>query len=1242
MSTNMKLLEKVSDLIKVASQTFSDNVAEDVCNNARKSAEAISKAVIYNHFGEHLGTDIILGKKKADGTSVTSRIKELELATLSQIVTCENPRNSTIITNKRTRHRVASYLETVRTHGNPASHDPNSAEDFISIGHVNITKIAVVNLLKWFFEEYLEETIPTELNEVVKLLSNGETASTVIKELSNLKKFNIELKDWFHALDYTFDSLNIENDNFFVFVIKIPERRRTIDVLVYGVTSQIRVQHVKEVENLTDYHDCDEGWVVSTSNVTKAAKDYSEKASGSRSYICYNFDQLIEETIDLSNYFEWIETEITNKKIEKNYIPLYCEKMEIDERTKRFEAKNIYDEEDGGLERYIDYWQQDNQKEHISILGEFGTGKSWFCLYYTWKMIKKYKEAKKTNFPRPRIPILIHLRDYSKAMKVDTLISDFFFRLHKIEVKGAFSAFMQLNKMGKLLLIFDGFDEMADKVNKQKMIDNFWELASVINGSSKVVLSCRNEHFPQIKEGRSLLNAELKESTKFLTGESPQFEVLQLLKFNDEQIQKILSLHTNPEAVSKLINNEEIRDLLARPIMIDLIIDAIKDIEDNKPVDMARIYLYATQRKMERDIKQVRTFTSLADKLYFLCELSWEMISNDKLTINYKEFPNVINRLFNLDDKEIDYWRYDLRGQTILIIDEEDGNYKPAHKSFLEFFVAYKFAAELGILPDDFTECARLHINDQEAVNEDYTWSSYFNRNKIEGMKKKYKLRHFKQEDILYIIQSFGKLPLTKAILDIMMDIIKLDDEEVELKLLKLLDQCRKKPFEEVNYLTNNIVLLLLSFRNDYFSNKDLSDLSLRNFSIPSNPKYRPNKPEIGKKFLSTYGVFTNTLFDNCDLQNAELGNFIFERKRNIYAGASFRNANLKNFKFNSYQMDDLDIDEINKTVVLGSPVHILILDLESFQVKERVNDSAWNVSISTNKRIIAHSGWGKIKIRSIENLSLLKTLEIEPYINSNASETSNLWTGKFLFSKRSNILYAGCNNSYIYLYDLNSNKEIKALECFYNADRLSINHSENFLLSSGFDEFILWNLHTNEKVFFEKLSKEENDLVGFYAAFHPNLDQFAVSDEKSIRIFETQSQEKIFEISLEDCRHLTINGSGEFIAVSVKGEIFIYNYSTKELYTKFKIKSVISENSTIAEEDDDDYNYFVEEMKFNYYGTIIYILTTRQLLAVDICSLQLLNRYLHLDDLSGCEFINSSGLTPSKVNALKKNGAIF
>lgn len=136
--------------------------------------------------------------------------------------------------------------------------------------------------------------------------------------------------------------------------------------------------------------------------------------------------------------------------------------------------------------------------------------------------------------------LVIPLRDYAKAVSVESLFSEFFFRQHEIKLPG-YSAFEQLNPMGKLLLIFDGFDEMAARVDRQAMINNFWELAKVVVPGSKAILTCRTEHFPEAKEGRSLVNAELKASTANLTGEMPQFEVLELEKFNDEQIRQVLS-----------------------------------------------------------------------------------------------------------------------------------------------------------------------------------------------------------------------------------------------------------------------------------------------------------------------------------------------------------------------------------------------------------------------------------------------------------------------------------------------------------------------------------------------------------------------------------------------------------------------------------------------------------------------------------------------------------------------------
>jgi predicted NACHT family NTPase len=80
--------------------------------------------------------------------------------------------------------------------------------------------------------------------------------------------------------------------------------------------------------------------------------------------------------------------------------------------------------------------------------------------------------------------------------------------------------------------------------------------------------------------------------------------------------------------------------------MTEYVIGALPDITEGKPIDLARVYLYSIQRKMERDIKAERTFTSLADKLYFLCELSWEMLSTDQMSLNYRDFRERLRRLF--------------------------------------------------------------------------------------------------------------------------------------------------------------------------------------------------------------------------------------------------------------------------------------------------------------------------------------------------------------------------------------------------------------------------------------------------------------------------------------------------------------------------------------------------------------------------------------------------------------------
>ena len=443
----------------------------------------------------------------------------------------------------------------------------------------------------------------------------------------NVFALSQQMKGWFETLGYPFEKHEVWGENSFEWILKVPVRRGRFDrVLVKGVSGIVKAEHVLSLREATDALKVQEGWLIAAQRISPGAREEVKQHDG---LLCYTFDEMLDLDADFSGYLERLTKDIQDRGIDRKYVSLACTTDEINPKTQQKLRVSRYE----NIDSYIDTWLEEPSKEHVSVLGEFGTGKTWFALHYAWEALQKYQKAKKEGRSRPRLPLVVPLRDYAKAISVRSLFSEFFFDKHEILVPG-YSAFEQLNRMGKLLLIFDGFDEMAARVDRQATIDNFWELAKAVVPGSKVILTCRTEHFSEAQQGRELLNAELKSSVENLTGEAPQFEILELEKFDDERIRQVLSFATEPETIERIMGDPQLRDLARRPVMIDLIVEALPGIKGKEKIDMSRIYLYAVRQKMERDIKQERTFTSMADKLYFLCEIAWEMLSSERMKLN--------------------------------------------------------------------------------------------------------------------------------------------------------------------------------------------------------------------------------------------------------------------------------------------------------------------------------------------------------------------------------------------------------------------------------------------------------------------------------------------------------------------------------------------------------------------------------------------------------------------------------
>ena len=649
------------------------------------------------------------------------------------------------------------------------------------------------------------------------------------------------LRGWLKALHYEFEQHEVRGEGYFEWVIRISQsdpikkKHKTYRIVVRGDEDAITLTDLAGLREAVLAQKADGGWLIANLRVNESVQKALEDPENRNLKAC-TLDELIDEDADFSRYVEEIEAEIRALRVDECYVPLACRQDEVNLATQQKIGTSFYGESRGWIEGYIDQWLDDPAKEHVSVLGEFGTGKTWFVLHYAWVKLQEYKKSKKTGCRRSRLPIVIRLRDYTKVANIESLFSDFFFNQYEIPLQG-YSAFEQLNKMGKLLLIFDGFDEMAARVNRQQMVNQFWELARVVVPGSKVILTCRTEHFPEAREGRRLLGAEIEASTKALTIESPRFEVLELEKLDDDQLRKVLSFQTSEEMIEKVMGNPQLLDLARRPVMAELVIEAMPEIESGKPIDLARVYLYAVQRKMERDIKSERTFTSMADKLYFLAELSWEMLATNSMSLNYRDFPDRLRKLFGTavqKEKDLDYWHYDMMGQSMLIRNS-DGDYTPAHRSLLEFFVAYRLVAMLGVMDADFMTVAVRSDSqlDSSVAAKVYEWKDYFQhqldaQGEILPMAQ---ISSFGQESLVEIYQALQGSPLAKAVLDLAIPM--LDAGTVRDRLLDLVRTTRgKKTIGEAGYVGTNAIELLLGQQPYALDGADLSGVVLRNLNL--------------------------------------------------------------------------------------------------------------------------------------------------------------------------------------------------------------------------------------------------------------------------------------------------------------------------------------------------------------------------------------------------------------------------
>ena len=367
-----------------------------------------------------------------------------------------------------------------------------------------------------------------------------------------------------------------------------------------------------------------------------------------------------------------------------------------------------YDESKNDNREYLkDYVNEFLLSSHnaLLILGEYGSGKTSFCYNYALDLLDQYCKSDHSGF----FPIMIKLRGYNKAAGLNEIITNYFvnelgipnFNIHSLKI---------FLKNMNVLLILDGFDEIAKKADFVVKSDVLRDISEFVEQRTKVIMTCRPNYFQNSEEYERLFDDT---HIFYEPGEKPRLRFIEttiaeltpyqvesyICSYDKELQDKSITLNDIATAISR---THDLTDLSKRPFLLYMILrtlpDILKKVKSNRrtKINAAKLYEQYTDNWIKREERKNKTLIKSEDKKLFCKELAFELYLSDSTSLSYWQFPDSIRKHFSqsLQKEDIDYFSHDIQSCSFLTSDRT-GDFQFIHKSFMEYFVAERVVSKL-------------------------------------------------------------------------------------------------------------------------------------------------------------------------------------------------------------------------------------------------------------------------------------------------------------------------------------------------------------------------------------------------------------------------------------------------------------------------------------------------------------------------------------------------------------------
>ncbi|MCK6618977.1 MAG: SUMF1/EgtB/PvdO family nonheme iron enzyme [Calditrichaceae bacterium] len=363
----------------------------------------------------------------------------------------------------------------------------------------------------------------------------------------------------------------------------------------------LRRLHNAQKESRADF-----GIIITDSGLSPQAQSLAEDFG----WEVRRYDGLLADLMDFTLYLEKRCDDFTQPRPDRDLPALseYYVALKAKEKRAAKDAKTV------DLFQYVQNWiSRPSPAQPLMLLGEYGTGKTTFCRKLAYELAENYRQAQDRvaaghplNAPRPRLPLLINLLDFVEIRKLDALITHYL-GYHCGVDRPRYEVFEALNEAGFFVIILDGFDEMAVRVDSaavEKHLKQIEQLAAP--RESRVLLTGRPEFFMSREEmERSLWPRE-----RILPERFKNYNALQLELWDDEQIQEFLNRFA-PHLPNRLGSGKEYYrriqaipgfadDLAQRAVLLEMIARTLPLFDEKTPVTRPNLYELYLRKELER------------------------------------------------------------------------------------------------------------------------------------------------------------------------------------------------------------------------------------------------------------------------------------------------------------------------------------------------------------------------------------------------------------------------------------------------------------------------------------------------------------------------------------------------------------------------------------------------------------------------------------------------------------------